>query len=569
MPLVDRLYDWLLQGPTPGADRILAAALPHAEPEWAGRMTAVLLQRGGDASWRALIGQYDRLAPEICALLDQPNEHMQAGIAMALRARAPEQRINALRALERQSSARMAYLLPLAVRDSSRTVRELAAEVFRRMAERFLEQPAPPADADDDLGRAYTDQRHQLALALDEALQTFELHSRIEVLEAALWFSRDLRQPLWSKLTARRSRAGLVVRERLSDWDHPRLAHFLLFALQRSEWRPITARILQNWQTVPQISALLDQDDLLDDPLIRRHLGSIHSPQWFTRTDDGLSELEPHLRRLAPRWVCHAAYTDPERLELLARWLNAPDVGLHSAVVHTLARIDSPGAVQLLEQVADSDSRLAPFARWCVEALDTPAVSAASQEAARSPGHRGANSACRREIDTDCAMLWLACRRAAPSARGELIATLRENSWIWGAQLRSQLRSPDPRDRVLALHIIGVQPLAGQFRGDVEPLLEDPVEGICQLARRLMELVAQDPAADTYPGASVPELTRPDDRTFDLARRELRATLERLGSGEMDGADGDLMARVRGLLREVYSEQAELWLAASPGGECR
>jgi hypothetical protein len=277
--------------------------------------------------------------------------------------------------------------------------------------------------------------------------------------------------------------------------------------------------------------------------------------------------LAPHLRRLAPRWVYHAGYTDPERLELLSRWLNAPDVGLHSAVVHTLARIDSPDAVQLLKEVADSDSRLAPFARWRVQALDTPAVSAASQKVARSPGPRGANSA-RREIDTDCAMLWLACLRAAPSARGELIATLRENSWIWGPQLQSRLRSPDPRDRVLALHIIGVQPLAGQFLGDVEPLLDDSVEGICQLARRLMELVAQDPAAGTYPGESAPQLTRPDDRTFDLARRELRAMLERLGSGEWDGTDGTLMARVRGLMREAYSEQAGLWLAASPGGEC-
>ncbi|MFQ5807957.1 MAG: hypothetical protein ACE5I3_16045, partial [Phycisphaerae bacterium] len=65
MRLVDRLYDWLSQGPTPDCDRIFAAALPHAEPAWSERIVRILLKRGQEASWAALIGRYDQLAPEI------------------------------------------------------------------------------------------------------------------------------------------------------------------------------------------------------------------------------------------------------------------------------------------------------------------------------------------------------------------------------------------------------------------------------------------------------------------------------------------------------------------------
>ena len=98
MRLVDHLYDWLLHGPSPGCDRILTAALSQAEPAWAEHMMQVLLLRGRDASWAGLIGQYDRLAPEIRELLQHPDEHVQGGIALALKSPSRDVRVNALRA---------------------------------------------------------------------------------------------------------------------------------------------------------------------------------------------------------------------------------------------------------------------------------------------------------------------------------------------------------------------------------------------------------------------------------------------------------------------------------------
>ncbi|MBU0618105.1 MAG: hypothetical protein KKI02_10345 [Planctomycetes bacterium] len=571
MRLVDGLYDWLLQGPTPDCDRILGAALPHAEPVWAERMTRVLLQRGYDASWAGLIGQYDRLPPEIQDLLLHPDGHMQAGIALALRSSSREARVNALRALGRQPCVRMAYLLPLAIRDTSGVVRGLAAEALRQMADSFLEQPIPGPDAAEDLRRAYEDQRLQLALAVDEALQAFDLHNRIEVLEASLWLSRDLGPSLWSKLAARRSHAGLVVREQLSVWDDPRLAHFLLSGLKRRAWRRTSTRVLRGWKTIPQVAALLGEDHLLEDPTIRRHLSSIRSPQWFTRTDDGLTQLEPHLRRCAPRWVCYAGYAEPERLALLSRWLGAPDADLHSATVHVLARIDSPDARKLLGRVASGDSQLASFARWCVQAFDTEAIGASLTAQTQAPGRPDLSAETQRirrqEVDADCTMLWLACRRCAANARGELITMLRENASVWDARLRSYLHSPNPRDRVLALHVISTQPLAQQFRADLRALQKDPVEVVRQLAWRLMQCLPRESAPDASLPRSVGRTAPADPQVFEQARHELQTALQRLSSSEADATDADLIARVRDLLREVYTEQFEPQPVAAPDEE--
>lgn len=570
MRLIDRLYDWLSQGPTPDCDQILAAGLSRAEPHWAERIIRVLQLRGRDASWAALIGHYDQLTPAVCELLHGQSERMQAGIALALKSSSREARANALRALEQHPFLGMAYLLPYAIRDTSRTVRELAARTLHRMAGSFLEQPAPPADAEAEVLQAYDDQRSQLTLALDEALQAFDLHYRIEVLEACLWYSRELGESLWSRLTPHRSHAGTAVAQRVSDWDHPRLAHFLVSALKRPGWPQTVARVLQRWKTIPQLTALLRQDELLNDPGIRRNLNHVHSPHWFTGTGDDLAELEPELRRRASRWVRHTGYTDSERLALLSRWLRAPDAGLHSAAVHALAQIDSPDARSLLKQVAASNSSLASFAGWSVQAFDTEALNAALERevptVARSELDAQGEPSPQQQADADCAMVWRACRRTSPNARGELIALLRENAEIWRPRLTAYLHSDDPRDRVLALQVVSTARLAREFRSDLEPLRDDPVPGIRQLMGRLMDSLSQEPQPSNGWSPEAAGRGAPvDAQAVEQVRRELDVTLARLSTGEADATDAALIARVRGLLREAYWERSAVEPATATG----
>lgn len=563
MRLVDRLYDWLSQGPTPDCDRIFAAALVHAEPAWAERIVRILLRRGHEASWASLIGRYGDLTPEIHQELHQRGDLMRAGIAQAIRSSTPETRANALRALEQQPDARMAYLLPEALRDPAPKVRALGSQVLRTMADTFLEQLPPPADADEDTRQAYQGERYQLVLAVEEALRAFDLHTRIEVLETCLWFARDLGEALWKKLTSRRSRAGVVVSEQLAGWNHPRLAHFLVSSLRRPAWRELASRVLRTWKTVPQVAALLGENELLDDPRVRQHLRNVRSPLWFTKIDRGLTDLTPNLRPLAPRWTCHAGYRGSEKTALLSRWVQASDPRIHHAAVYALAEIDDAGARALLKQVAKSDSPLASFAQWCVMSLHTDTLRSAKSSGTAGPGpapYRGAVEAPAQyaEADTDCTMLWQACRRTPPSQRGELIAVLREHTDLWRPRLRSYLQSPDPRDRILVLQIISTGQLASQFRHDLEPLLSDPVEGIRELTQMLVRKLPRQPSP-TRPVLAMPPHRGPrrGEEAHDEVRRELRTALERLSTGAAQPTDAELINRVRDLLRELYTEQRQ------------
>lgn len=561
MRLVDRLYDWLSRGASPDCDRVFAAALTHAEPAWAERIVHVLLLRNNETAWAALIGRYDLLTPEIRARLQASPDQLQAGIALAMKSPSAEKRANALQALEEQPHVRMAYLLSRAIRDPAPAVRALAGRVWRKMADEFLGHP-PPENADTDRRDSYQKERKRFRLALEEALQTFDLNRRPEVLEVCLWFAEDLGQVLWERLTATRSRAATVVAENLRTWNHPRLARFLVTALRQPGWRDTARQILQGWSSVPQITALLAESNLLDDPAMRQALRGVQSPKWFTKIDDHLSQLPPGLRPLAPRWVCHAGYREAEKTALLSRWLGAPDPSIHRATVYALAEVDGAGAHALLKEVASSDSPLASFARWSTLALDTATVSAAisgSTEHSDRARHSaslvppGPNSA-----DTDCATLWQACRRASPEARGELIAALREHAGAWRTQLRAYLQSPDPRDRILVLQVISTEQLALQFCHDIEPLLSDPVKGIRELTQTLVRSLSHQPLPQRMAPLEprLPE-DAPHEAVAERTRHELRATLEQLATGAVDAANTEMIAKVRNLLREVYAEPQE------------
>src|SRR5690606_2644864 len=106
-------------------------------------------------------------------------------------------------------------------------------------------------------------------------------HHRADVLQAALWLCRDLEARLWPLLNAPRSHASLLASERLTSWNGPRLAGFLLSALRHPAWRALAARILGGWRGRDELVALLRESAYLDDSEVRRRLAAIRDPQWF------------------------------------------------------------------------------------------------------------------------------------------------------------------------------------------------------------------------------------------------------------------------------------------------
>lgn len=540
MAQVDLLYSWLASGPTPDCDYIFSEALEHAEDGWAERIIEVLRARGHDASIAALVGCWERLPETTREQLQQDRERLWRAITLATRFSSPQARLNALRALDGCITPRLAYLLPNLLRDQSDDVRALAARLLRRSAEFFLEYGG---DEPDEAAREQA--ARNLLRAVEDALRTYDVHKRIEALEVALWFARELGQELWHMLHSTRSRAGNGVRENLVNWNHLRLADFLLLALRERGWEDEAAALLREWKSPEQITALLERHALVMHRRWRARLARVRQPCWLDEVGPDMEGIAPRLRCRMPAWVRYAGFESQQRMALLSRWSRSEDLDLRRQAYYAIADLGGAHAHTVIRQAARREDALGAFARWYLAGFDTGLLQRSSDEQAAAERDSRSDGMQSGEL----ARLWQVCRRTPAGARGPLIETLREHVALWRESLRRYLHSADPRDRVLALQVISTRELAVQFRFDLEKRLEDPIESVRRLAQLLIESVgtaAPRDAPDNPPGAPGRE---PDLETL----QALQEAIERL---EQHGASDENVAAVREWLRKAYGSQA-------------
>ncbi len=532
MAQVDLLYAWLASGPAPDCDHIFAEALEHAEDAWAGRIIEILQNRGHDASIAGLVASWERLGPDIRRQLCEDRERLWRAITLASRFSSPTARLNALRALDACITPRLAYLLPNLLRDRSDDVRELAARLLRRSAEVYLDQ------IDDEPDPAAREQAaRNLLRAIEDGLRTYDVHKRVEALEVALWFARELGQELWKILHSTRSKAGNGVRENLMDWNHPRLADFLLLALREPGWEDEAAALLREWKSPEEITALLERSEMVVHRRWRSRLARVHQPRWLDEIGPDMEPIAPPLRSRMPPLVRFAGFDAQQRMALLSRWARSEDLALRRQAYYAFADLGGGNAQMVLRQAAKREDALGVFARWYLAGFDSGLLQRSSEEQAEAD---------RSTPDSfqsgELARLWQVCRRTPAGARAPLIEVLREHAHRWREPLRQYLRSADPRDRVLALQVISTRDLAVQFRFDLEKLLDDPIESIRRLAKLLIDSLGTTTPQEPPPAAPAPE---PDIETL----QGLQEALQRL---EQHGASEENVANVRQWLRKAY-----------------
>ncbi len=366
MNRLDKLYHWLAKAAAPEADQILGAALALAEGAYAARLAELLLDRRNEAAWTALVANFPRVPGELQPRLLAEPELVRAAAAAVLSGGTPEARRAALALLELHPCPQLAEHLADLLRDPDEALRPLAAALLRRFALRVLEpgQPAPEPEVAHRL-------RGHITRALSEALRTFDVHGRAEVLEAALWFARDLGATLWGALAEPRSRRGMCVAQRLSAWNSPRLAAFLLLALARPEWRATVRPLLEGWSDRAELIALLRNTDLLEDPEVRRGLRHLRAPAWFSAHVGAPALLPPDVRGALPLWVRHLGFSDAERLHYLTQWQTSALPEVHKSAVYALASLPGAGALRVLVDVANRNCPMSRFARWFVAGTRT------------------------------------------------------------------------------------------------------------------------------------------------------------------------------------------------------
>lgn len=360
MSTIDALYRWLSGDVSPDSNRVLSAALEHAEPIYAERIANILLDRRHETAWAGLVANYDRLNPDLRRRLAAKPEQARAGVSLAARSTSVRSRENALAVLGEQRYPRLAYLAADALRDVEPLLRTAGASALRRIGEHILEHETPPGDAEQSAARS------GFVRALADALRLFERHGRIEVLETGLWFAKELGEHLWEVLSDHHSRCGHVALQHLRDWNNPRLAGFLLLALPRPGWRRHAMDLLNSWREPAQLVGILRNSDLLRDARVRGQLSQLQRPAWFTLADNVMHDLPADARSMLPYWVCSLGFTDAERVRHLERWQTSTLPELHRSAVYALASLNQAEAVRILARVASRPCPMQQFARWYV-----------------------------------------------------------------------------------------------------------------------------------------------------------------------------------------------------------
>lgn len=552
--LSSKLYLWMATAPGTDADLILSEALAHAEPEYAARLIATLLRRRTDVGWANLVARYDELPPESRAKLLESGDLMSAAVARAMRSVYTEERCNALRACEDLALPKLSYLLPNLLRDASPKVRDLAVQVLVRTATVFLERAAPGRGAPLEQREAHAAEYEQLVKAIVEALQTFEFHLRVEVIEVATWFGRRLSDLIWERLDQQRSRARAVIENHLPLWNKPWMAAFLLLSLRQRDWRRYALRALRSWTDAPHVVALLREAELLEDPAVRAGLRSLRSPQLYSALVSASQHESPELQAAACRWVACLGFTEQYKLDFLAPRLASSTPVIRRAAVYSLIALDTPQAMTLLQNSASGDSAEAVFARWFLRGR-------------REMSQRRDDAAAEETLPAGASALqvalWRDCRRTPPAERWPLVEVIRNDIDQWRNTLRQQLNSPDPRDRVLVVQTVGTPELLPDFADDLQRLRQDPVESIRNVVVLLLSRLpryaesassADEPASGAAENAHEADaLSVLSDAASDVqaAREELDALLTELMSSGSPQDDESLAQRVGILMKQA------------------
>lgn len=391
MSKVEQLYNWLARDTTAEADHVLGAALEHAEPDYVQRIARLLIGRKRESAWAALFAHYRRLPPPIQTQLAAGSVLARAGIAAALKYPEPQARLDALTALAHLPCAQLCYVIADALRDPHPGVAAAAAAALRYQADRVVDARTAETPGPEFLA-ALDGERRQVVLALTEAIRTYDLHRRHEVVEAALWFAQDLGPPLWDALADHRSTCWHVVDQNLPAWNGPRLAGFLLLALAQPAWRKTATSLLDAWEGRDELAALMHCTPMLRNDAIRRAVGQLSRPRWFSANLQHLAQLPVDARANVPYWVCVLGFSEAERLHCLRHWQASSLPEVHRAAVYALAALDTPQAITVLEQVARRACPMQRFAGWYVhgrrlsDGARQPAIAEPQPVAAASVG---------------------------------------------------------------------------------------------------------------------------------------------------------------------------------------
>ncbi|MBN1346179.1 MAG: HEAT repeat domain-containing protein [Phycisphaerae bacterium] len=480
----------ILQGSeNPSADEALVEGLARAEASCHESFVDVLLARRSKKGLSGLIAHFHHMAPKLQSRILEHSETLFGALRGCIKSRDLQTRQNALEMVRRTGSYRLAYLLSLALHDSSANVRQRAAEVLRELADRYFRQEkitlevlatGPFSGAEQASVQAFSlarlaEERTFLISAIAEAVNDYDVHRRPEVAETVVWFARHLNETLWRAIANRLSNCGRAVVQLIETRSDPRMVPFIYQALGHRDLRPVVARIISYEANDEFMTEFVRWAFLTSDPRVRRGIASIRSLNWLARRGRAIMDLPEGLQSRAVDLILASTMAIERKVAVCRDLLLSGQRVAQRAGLWGLIAIEDPMSTQLIRTVVQwEDQDLSAVAvremmRRCPE--DLPSL-LAEQLASDSPSLRQLASEQVTGYGFD--QYWQSFEMLSEEDRRRLGKALLMMGRDFVSQVRNKLAGSRAHDRLRAVQIVAALDLQGQLDEEVYRIAYDP-----------------------------------------------------------------------------------------------
>ncbi len=332
------------------ADAALVEVLPHLEPFAQAAALEILVKRGETPFLAQVVGRFSDSGETLQQLVLGHVNGLSAGVRMAISSTVLQHRVSAIEVIRQSKAARLAYLLPDALRYRCRQTRELAATALHQMTEHLLDrlEAGPPPGELVELNNGVS----CLGEALGDAVRCWEAHLQPKVLQAAFWLGDRVERAIVRKLGEQRTKITHALTDLLERTSDPRLAGFVLRALAIPELRTAAARSISCASDTTFLRAILLESWLLADTEIERGCRWIRDGRWLQEAIETLHALEPRAVAGAVRLLTSIGGPHDGKVKRLGELAGAGSDEVRRAVLWQLVHDDSKAATELLTVIA-------------------------------------------------------------------------------------------------------------------------------------------------------------------------------------------------------------------------
>ncbi|GAF96607.1 unnamed protein product, partial [marine sediment metagenome] len=232
-PSLPSAFRFLADEKNVAVDAALLEALPHMDGAAQPAALKLLIERDHLPSQVSLIGGFAEPHEPLRTLLTQHVGDLFGAVRAAVDSSVFEHRAGAIELIVETRCGPLVYLLAAGLRSRCQRTRELAAEGLHGMTAGLLSRLDKGPDVSEiaALNTLAEGLAEGLAEALRRAVLTWEIHTRREALEAALWMVDRVGGVIRRKLNEPQTRIARAICEILEGTSDPRLAGFAFRAL--------------------------------------------------------------------------------------------------------------------------------------------------------------------------------------------------------------------------------------------------------------------------------------------------------------------------------------------------